>query len=179
MLQENPDISPKGNKTYKTYMEDVVSSDMKQNPKQFWSFIKSKRQDSTGVSSLIDKNGYLHSEGPMKAEFLNEQFNAAYIRGDTSVLPDKGNSPYPTMKRIQVHRDDLLKLLKDFKPHKASGPDGITARILILAADQLALVLAAISQPSLDVGELPTRQGKIGKGQPKVRCPLLVLCGRS
>ena len=53
---------------HKKYMEDVVSSDMKQNPKQFWSFIKNKRQDSTGVSSLIDKDGYLHSEGPRKAE---------------------------------------------------------------------------------------------------------------
>ena len=137
-------------------MEDVVSSDMKQNPKQFWSFIKSKRQDSTGVSSLIDKDGYLHSEGPRKAEILNEQFHAAYTREDTSALPDKGKSPYPAMKRIQVHKDGVLKLLKELKPHKASGPDGIPTRILILAADQLAPVLTAIFQSSLDVGALPT-----------------------
>ena len=50
----------------------------------------------------------------------------------------------------------MLKLLKDLKPHKASGPDAIPTRILILAADQLAHVLTAIFQSSLDVGELPT-----------------------
>ena len=50
----------------------------------------------------------------------------------------------------------MLKLLKDLKPHKASGPDGIPTRILILAADQLAPVLTAIFQSSLDVGALPT-----------------------
>ena len=91
-------------------MEDVVSSDMKQNPKQFWHFIKSKRQDSKGVSSLIDKDGFLHSEGPWKAKILNEQFHDAYTREDTSALPDKGKSPYPAM--FQVYKDGVLKLLK-------------------------------------------------------------------
>ena len=43
----------------KTYMEEVVSGDLKQNPKHFYSYIKSKRQESEGVSSLIDKNGFL------------------------------------------------------------------------------------------------------------------------
>ena len=73
------------------------------------------------MSSLIDKDGFLHSEGPRKAEILNEQFHAAYAREDTSALPDKGKSPYPAMKRIQIHKDGLLKLLKNLKPHKASG----------------------------------------------------------
>ena len=141
---------------HRQYMEDVVSSDMKQNPKQFWSFIKSKRQDSTGVSSLIDKDGFLHSDGSRKAEILNEQFHAAYTREDTSVLPDKGKSPYPAMARIKVYKDGVLKLLKNLKPHKASGPDGIPTRILILAAEQLAPVLTEIFQSSLDLGQLPT-----------------------
>ena len=68
----------------KKYMEDVVSSDMQQNPKQLWSFIKSKSQDSSGVSSLIDKDGFLHSKRPIKAEILNEKLHAAYTREDTS-----------------------------------------------------------------------------------------------
>ena len=100
------------------------------------------------MSSLIDKDGYLHSEGSRKAQIFNDQFYAAYTREDTSILPDKGKSPYPAMKRTHVHKDGALKLLKNLKPHKTSGPDGIPARILILA-DQLALVLAAISSHHL------------------------------
>ena len=45
--------------------------------------------------------------------------------------------------------------MKNLKPHKASGPDGIPTCILILAAEQLALVLTAIFQSSLDIDELP------------------------
>ena len=45
--------------TEKTYMEEVVSGDLKKNPKRFYSYIKSKRQETEGVSSLIDKNGFL------------------------------------------------------------------------------------------------------------------------
>ena len=48
------------------------SADLKQNPKRFWSFIKSKRQDSCGVSPLIDKDGILHSDGAKKVEILND-----------------------------------------------------------------------------------------------------------
>ena len=57
------------------------------------------------MSSLIDKDGYLHIEGSRKAEILNEQFHAAYTREDTSALPDKGKSPFPAMKRNQVHKE--------------------------------------------------------------------------
>ena len=42
-------------------MEEVGSSCMKQNPKQFQSYIKSTRHDSTGVSFFIDMDGYLHN----------------------------------------------------------------------------------------------------------------------
>ena len=63
---------------HKKYKEDVVSSDLKQNPKQFWSFIQSKRQYSTGVSSLMDKDGFLDSEESKKAEFLNEEKTLLY-----------------------------------------------------------------------------------------------------
>ena len=91
---------------HKNYMGNVVSSDIKQSPKQFWSLI----QDSTGVSSLIDKDDFLQSEGPRNAEILNEQFHAAYTREDTSVLPDKEKSPCPAMKRIQDHKNGVLKL---------------------------------------------------------------------
>ena len=69
-----------------------------------------------------------HIEGPMKAEILIEPFHAYYTREDTSALLDKEKSPYRAMKRIQVYKDDVLKLL--------------------------AQVLTAIFQSSLIVGEL-------------------------
>ena len=42
-------------------MEDV-STDYKENSKKFWSFIKSKGQEWTGVAPLKNKMGFLQSD---------------------------------------------------------------------------------------------------------------------
>jgi hypothetical protein len=48
-------------------MEDV-STDYKENSKKFWSFIKSKGQEWTGVAPLKNKMGFLQSDNKSKAE---------------------------------------------------------------------------------------------------------------
>ena len=136
-------------------MEEVVSSDLKQNPKRFYSYIKSKRQESEGVSSLIDKNGFLQSDSTKRAEVLNDQFVSAYTKDDTERLPSKGPSPFSAMRKIIVSPNGVTKLLRDLKPHKASGPDSIPTYILKVAADEISPVLTKIFQTSLDTGEVP------------------------
>jgi hypothetical protein len=46
--------------------------DLKENPKRFWAAIKSKKQESTGVAPLKNKEGFIHSDTTSKAEILNE-----------------------------------------------------------------------------------------------------------
>jgi hypothetical protein len=41
-----------------------------------------------------------------------------------------GDSPYPDMPDIEVSTPGVAKLLAGLNPHKATGPDGISARIL-------------------------------------------------
>jgi pantothenate kinase len=45
--------------------------DNKDNSKRFWSYIKSKRQEPAGISPLLNKDGFLHSDSQIKAEILN------------------------------------------------------------------------------------------------------------
>ena len=126
--------------TEKTYMEEIVSGDLKQNPKRFYSYIKSKRQES-GVSSLIDKNGFLQSESTKRAEVLNDQFVSVYTDEDTKSIPHKGPSPYPSMQKLKVNPSGVARLLRDLKPHKASGADSIPTFILKMTADEISPVL--------------------------------------
>ena len=70
-------------KAHKGYMEDIVSQDLKENSKRFWSFIKSKRQEASGVSVLINEDGYLQSDSPVKAKILNKQSQSVYTCEDT------------------------------------------------------------------------------------------------
>ena len=73
---------------HKGYMEDIVSQDLKENSKLFWSFIKS----TSGASALMNQNGYLQSDYSVKAEILNKQFQSVYTRKDTDSFQEKGPS---------------------------------------------------------------------------------------
>ena len=119
-------------------------------------YIKSKRQESTGVAPLKNKDGFIHSDSSSKVEILNDQFVSAYTREDKSNIPKKGTSDHPTMDSIRVHRNGVLKLLRDLKIHKATGPDEVPAFILKSAASQLSPILTRLYQYSLDNGEVPT-----------------------
>ena len=43
----------------KHFLQDVISGNLKQDPKRFFTYVKSRKQDYVGVSSLQDGNGYL------------------------------------------------------------------------------------------------------------------------
>ena len=43
-------------------MKDVVSEDFKSNSKKFWSYVKNKGQENTGIAPLKSKEGYLKSD---------------------------------------------------------------------------------------------------------------------
>ena len=64
-------------------MEDVISKDLKDKPKMFWSYIKSRRQESTGVAPLKNKDRFIHSDSSSKVEILNDQFVSAYTQEKT------------------------------------------------------------------------------------------------
>ena len=82
---------------HKQYMQDRVSDSYKDNPKKFWTYIKSTGNESTGVSPLKNEDSFLKSDNQSKANILdlNNQFESVFTMKDTSSLPDKGPSPHP------------------------------------------------------------------------------------
>jgi hypothetical protein len=59
------------------------------------------------------------------------------------------------MTNINITEHGVYKLLKNQKPHKATGPDEVPAFILISAAQQLGPILTQIYRHSLDIGAVP------------------------
>ena len=82
---------------HKDFMRNAVSDSFKDNPKKFWSYVKSSGQEATGVSPLKTNDELIKSDSTCKANILNEQFVSVFTKEDTSSLPDKGPSPYPNM----------------------------------------------------------------------------------
>ena len=66
------------------------------------------------------KEGFIHSDTTYKAEILNEQFQSVYTKANTSTMPDKGKSKYPSMENVVINTKGVFKLLKYLNPHKAT-----------------------------------------------------------
>jgi sulfur relay (sulfurtransferase) DsrF/TusC family protein len=58
--------------------------------------------------------------------------------GTTHASLQSWGTPFPSMTNINITEHGVYKLLKNQKPHKATGPDEVPAFILRFAAQQLA-----------------------------------------
>ena len=122
--------------------------------KKFWSFVKSLKKDAFGINSLRE-NGILKTETLDKANICNRQFESAFTRESDTEIPSKGTSPFSPMGEITVDPKRVLKLLNNLNIHKASGPDGLSARVLKECSSEISPMLALIYNESLAQGTVP------------------------
>ena len=122
--------------------------------KKFWSFVKSLKKDAYGITSLRE-NGILKTDSKEKANICNRQFQSAFTREDDSDPHSKGASPFSSMGDITVDPKGVTKLLDGLNVHKASGPDGLNARVLKECSNEISPILALIYNESLARGEVP------------------------
>ena len=60
------------------------------------------------------------------------------------------------MNNIRIEVPGITKLLRNLNPHKASGPDGVPARLLKETAEEIAPAISILFQTSLDQGSVPS-----------------------
>ena len=123
--------------------------------KRLWSYIKSRKQDSTGIGPLTYQ-GSTYTDSKDKANVLADYFSSVFTPNNTSILPDVNDSPLPSISPISVHVEGVAQLLTNIQSQKASGPDNLPARFLKEVANEIAPVLTVIFQASLDQGSLPS-----------------------
>ena len=97
----------------------------------------------------------LHSDPKTKANILNCQFASVFTNDSSTNLPNLGPSLHPSMEDITVNILGVAKLLRNLKPHKATGPDGVPARLLKEIAEEVAPAVTLLFQASLDQGRIP------------------------
>ena len=133
---------------HRSYISSICSD----SPKRFWSYIKSLKVDNIGIPTL-NNNNKLESDNRLKAEILNSQLKSVFTQENVH-LPQEPSRNIPPMYDIIITTEGVAKLLHGLNPNKATGPDDIPARILQLAANELAPALQIIFQKSLDTGKL-------------------------
>ena len=112
------------------------------------------KKDAYGITSLRE-NGILKTDSKEKANICNRQFQSAFTREDDSDPTSKGASPFSSMGDITVDPKGVAKLLDGLNVHKASGQDGLNARVLKECSNEISPILALIYNESLARGEVP------------------------
>ena len=135
------------------------------NPKAIWNSINQlTHRKTTGDSSIteIKMDGNSFTNPSDISEILNSHFTSIGAKL-TAELPDEGlsfesyiTSTTSTLCLQHTTVDEVLKLLKKISPHKATGLDDISCRLLKEAAPIIAPHLTAIINKSIDTGIFPS-----------------------
>ena len=86
---------------------------------------------------------------------LRAQLKSVFTEEQYASLPDKRSSSYPVMDDIVISTNGIDALLSNLNIYKATGPDGISARIIKVMHDKIAPILKAIFDCSFDTGIVP------------------------
>ena len=92
-----------------------------------------------------------------KANLLNDFFTAQTVINDQNVdVPDvTDRNVISELSTIVLTADEVKSVLKSLPVGKASGPDGISNRVLKELADQLAMPLSLLFNQSIEDGKIP------------------------
>ena len=141
------------------------SLDIRSQPKRFWSIFKltNKSYNFPDVMSLGSANVDGCSEQPITASTpkeLAQLFNhyfASVFSPSTIVIPpdDSTQVTRPALTDIELTTDEVLKSLKMLNVNKATGSDGIPARLLRETVDIIAPSLTKLFNKSLQLGIIP------------------------
>ena len=138
--------------SYQNHLNSVISN-LGENPRGFYRFIKSKRVDSTGIPSLKTSSDIVSSDNG-KATVLNEYFASVFTKENLATLPTVPSS-YPDMPEFEVSCAGVERLLAKLDIKKSVGPDDISPRVMKEACTEIAPVLTFIFNQSLSSCEIP------------------------
>ena len=136
-------------KAAKARYETKISSEIKSNPKKFYSYASKK--DATNISSVLDQGKLLTNDQDI-AEALNKFFASTFTQEDLNSVPQLEPRECTKIADVYISHDIVLEKLQHIKESKAPGPDGLYAKILKEVCSEIAEPLACIFRKSLDEG---------------------------
>ena len=140
--------------SHKNYINNIIGSNLVENPKCFWSYVRLKRTDNIGVPTLKTGNKVCNSDID-KAEALNDHFHSVFSIPNRKITLFDGVSPFESIPSLSIDACGVLSQLRQLNPNKAQGPDELSPQLLKLVAEELAPALTIIFQQSYDLSSTP------------------------
>ena len=143
-------------KNSKKLHELYIASNCKDNPKEFYRYVKEKKVLSCSIGPLVSSEGETTSDETEMAEILNRYFASVFtIEENANEVPI---TPRQTLAAqlfsIDITEDDVIRVIDKLKVCKSPGPDKIYPRILKEVKDIICKPLCAIFNLSLQSGKV-------------------------
>ena len=140
-------------KEYLTKIEKSFST----NPKVFWTYHKAIVHHRSNQTPTITYNGVMAKSSADKAELLNAYFTSVFTKSSANEHEQVGEDYETTsgFSELQVSVQEVEYYLRNLDVTKASGPDGIPARLLKECSFTIAPNLCELFNLSLRIGRRP------------------------
>ena len=138
------------------FAERLISGNL--TSKQWWSVLKSFISSKSNSSiPPLEKDGLIYTDDLEKANLLNDFFRDQTLLGDkNAVLPEI--DPYPVhdnLSSLSVTPEEVELTMKALPIGKATGPDGISNRMLKEISKEISIPVAAFFNYSFSIGKVP------------------------
>ena len=138
--------------------ERKMAEKIKDDPKTFYSYIRSKQRAKDEVGPIKDENGNVIDTEKETVEALNKCFHKVFTKENDNIpeihMPENARNTTKLM-HVNITEEMVLKKLMEIKQGKAAGPDNISTYYLKNMALQLARPLQILYQKSLDSSTIP------------------------
>ena len=134
-------------KKHREYLERVESS-FNKNPKFFWSYHKAILHHKEQHNAVVTYKDITAKTPAEKAELFNSYFSSVFVPSKSTTDTDNNLDsfdPDTQISDITLTTEEVAACLYNLDISKASGPDGIPARILKECSHQIAPSLAFVT----------------------------------
>ena len=145
-------------KQSKRSIEMHVANQSKSNPKEFYSYIRQKRVNTSTIGPILKENGDFTSNEEETTTILNSFFASVFTTEDLSDIPQIPAAQLNNDKIlscISVTEGDVSKCIDKIKVNKSPGADTISPHILKEAKGELIKPLCSLFNKSLQDGSMP------------------------
>ena len=140
----------------KKNFEKKIASNIKNNPKIFWNYVKYATGGQKEIPALHNEQGNSVTDNLKKAELFNQYFCDVYTTEDTV--------NFPTLPHYQINNpltqcsltfEKVKQEIEKLNISKAAGPDQLHPKIIHTLRDTLTEPIYIIFNKSLTEGKLP------------------------
>jgi len=141
---------------YNSYL-NRIQSDLSLNPKRFWNFVRSKKQDSS-IPQSMSLNEVSANSSQDIANLFGNYFSSVFSPNNNPLTPITSLSNFNTvnLNNIDFTLGDILESLSLLKPKCSYGPDGILPIILRNCCYSLAIPIYTLFKLSLSSSSFTT-----------------------